>query len=106
MLGEAERSLHDALCVIRCLVNKRFLIAGGASSEMEINLTLSNWAKSLGVSMCVFYVCTRVRALLCMCVCVRFCVCVCMYVCMYVYMYVPISYPKERGEGDTTVSKT
>ena len=91
MLGEAERSLHDALCVIRCLVNKRFLIAGGASSEMEINLTLSNWAKSLGVSMCV---------------CVRFCVCVCMYVCMYVYMYVPISYPKERGEGDTTVSKT
>ncbi|KAF5843760.1 chaperonin complex component [Dunaliella salina] len=55
VLGEAERSLHDALCVIRCLVNKRFLIAGGASSEMEINLALSNWAKSLGgmESICV-----------------------------------------------------
>lgn len=29
VLEEADRSLHDALCVIRCLVNKRFLIAGG-----------------------------------------------------------------------------
>merc|ERR1712200_85948 len=28
MLEEAHRSLHDALCVIRCLVKKRFLIAG------------------------------------------------------------------------------
>ena len=31
MLDEAERSLHDALCVIRCLVKKRFLIAGGGA---------------------------------------------------------------------------
>ncbi|KAM7279959.1 hypothetical protein ACFE04_007093 [Oxalis oulophora] len=29
VLDEAERSLHDALCVVRCLVSKRFLIAGG-----------------------------------------------------------------------------
>ncbi len=28
VLDEAERSLHDALCVVRCLVNWRFLIAG------------------------------------------------------------------------------
>jgi hypothetical protein len=28
VLDEAARSLHDALCVIRCLVNERFLIAG------------------------------------------------------------------------------
>lgn len=44
-----RRSLHDALCVIRCLVNKRFLIAGGSSPEMEINLGLSAWAKTLTV---------------------------------------------------------
>ena len=31
MLEEAARSLHDALCVIRCLVKKRFIIAGGGS---------------------------------------------------------------------------
>lgn len=28
LMLEADRSLHDALCVIRCLVKKRFLIAG------------------------------------------------------------------------------
>jgi len=31
MLEEAHRSLHDALCVIRCLVKKRFIIAGGGA---------------------------------------------------------------------------
>jgi chaperonin GroEL (HSP60 family) len=30
VLEEAERSLHDALCVIRCLVQKRALITGRA----------------------------------------------------------------------------
>ncbi|KAL6760482.1 chaperonin complex component [Haematococcus lacustris] len=47
VLEEADRSLHDALCVIRCLVNKRFLIAGGSAPEMELNLQLSAWAKTL-----------------------------------------------------------
>jgi T-complex protein 1 subunit delta len=47
VLEEADRSLHDALCVIRCLVNKRFLIAGGAAPEMEMNLQLAAWAKTL-----------------------------------------------------------
>lgn len=28
VLEEAERSLHDALCVIRCLVKKRALLPG------------------------------------------------------------------------------
>lgn len=28
VLEEADRSLHDALCVIRCLVKKRALIPG------------------------------------------------------------------------------
>lgn len=31
MLEEADRSLHDALCVIRCLVRKRYIIAGGGA---------------------------------------------------------------------------
>ena len=37
MLEEAERSLHDALCVVRALVKKRFLVPGGASVEMEVS---------------------------------------------------------------------
>jgi T-complex protein 1 subunit delta len=46
-LDEAERSLHDALCVVRCLVQKRYLIAGGGSPEMELSYQLSQWAKTL-----------------------------------------------------------
>ncbi|CAL8086551.1 unnamed protein product [Calicophoron daubneyi] len=36
MLDEAERSLHDALCVIRCLVKKGAMVAGGGAPEIEI----------------------------------------------------------------------
>eukprot|EP00842_Homolaphlyctis_polyrhiza_P001836 jgi/Hompol1/2653/HPOL_002997-RA len=47
VLEEAERSLHDALCVIRCLVKKRALIAGGGAPEIEVSQKLMNYAKSL-----------------------------------------------------------
>ncbi len=68
VLEEADRSLHDALCVIRCLVQKRFLIAGGAAPEMELNLQLSEWAKSLTVRVCAW-----VLTLCAHCCAVRFC---------------------------------
>lgn len=48
VLEEAERSLHDALCVVRCLLQKRYLIAGGGAPEAELNYRLSQWAKTLG----------------------------------------------------------
>ena len=47
VLEEAERSLHDALCVIRCLVKKKALIAGGAAGETEIAYQLMQYAKTL-----------------------------------------------------------
>ncbi|GAB4861002.1 T-complex protein 1 subunit delta [Ancistrocladus abbreviatus] len=47
VLDEAERSLHDALCVVRCLVNKRFLIAGGGAPEIELSRQLGACAKIL-----------------------------------------------------------
>nr|GMD04147.1 ADP-glucose pyrophosphorylase small subunit [Ipomoea batatas] len=37
---EAQRSLHDAFYVVRCLVNKRFLIAGGGAIEIELSRQL------------------------------------------------------------------
>lgn len=46
VLEEADRSLHDALCVVRSLVKKRFLIAGGGAAETEVNFRLNEWAKT------------------------------------------------------------
>lgn len=47
VLEEAERSLHDALCVIRCLVKQRALIAGGGAPEIELAIKLAAYAQTL-----------------------------------------------------------
>ncbi|XP_027842312.1 T-complex protein 1 subunit delta [Aphis gossypii] len=47
VLEEAERSIHDALCVIRCLVKHRALLAGGGAPEIEISLKLAELARSV-----------------------------------------------------------
>ncbi|KAJ5885033.1 T-complex protein 1 subunit delta [Penicillium taxi] len=47
ILEEAERSLHDALCVIRCLVKKRAMIAGGGAPEVEVAHSLALRAREL-----------------------------------------------------------
>ncbi|EON64182.1 T-complex protein 1 subunit delta [Coniosporium apollinis CBS 100218] len=47
ILDEAERSLHDAHCVIRCLVKKKALLAGGGAPEIEIAQALSARAREL-----------------------------------------------------------
>ena len=47
VIDEAERSLHDALCVVRSLVKKRFMIAGGGAPEAEVALRLTEWSKTL-----------------------------------------------------------
>jgi len=47
VLDESERSLHDALCVLRCLVKKRFLTPGGGAPEMRISYELSKFANTL-----------------------------------------------------------
>ncbi|GIZ03500.1 t-complex protein 1 subunit delta [Caerostris extrusa] len=43
VLEEADRSLHDALCVIRCLA----LIAGGGAPEIELSLRLAEYSRTL-----------------------------------------------------------
>lgn len=47
VLDEAERSIHDALCVIRCLVKERALIAGGGAPETEVACRLMEYSRSL-----------------------------------------------------------
>jgi len=48
LLDETERSLHDALCVVRSLVKRKALIPGGSAPEMEVSQKLSAWARTVG----------------------------------------------------------
>jgi len=45
MMAEADRAFHDSLCVIRSIVKKRALIAGGAAGEIEIAQVLGRYAR-------------------------------------------------------------
>ncbi|KAI5290019.1 T-complex protein 1 subunit delta [Ascosphaera acerosa] len=45
VLDEVDRSLHDALCVMRCLVKKHALIVGGGAPEIEIAHRLAQIAR-------------------------------------------------------------
>ena len=47
VLEEADRSLHDALCVIRCLVKRRAVLAGGGAPEIEVSRRLQRHALTL-----------------------------------------------------------
>ncbi len=46
VLAEANRSIHDAQCVVRSFVKKRFIVAGGGAPEIEIALRLKEFAQS------------------------------------------------------------
>jgi T-complex protein 1 subunit delta len=48
VIDEAERSVHDALCVVRSLVKLRYLIPGGGAPETELCLQLEKYGDSLG----------------------------------------------------------
>eukprot|EP01121_Diplochlamys_sp_Union-15-3_P008307 TRINITY_DN21_c0_g1_i1.p1 TRINITY_DN21_c0_g1~~TRINITY_DN21_c0_g1_i1.p1 ORF type:complete len:559 (-),score=115.90 TRINITY_DN21_c0_g1_i1:8-1627(-) len=47
VIDEAERSIHDALCVVRSIVKERFLVVGGGAPEIEISQKLYHYAKTL-----------------------------------------------------------
>lgn len=49
LLEEAERALHDSLCVIRSIVKKCAVISGGGAGEVEICLQLGKYAREKGV---------------------------------------------------------
>lgn len=37
IVDEADRSMHDALCVVRALVKSRGMVCGGGAPEIEIS---------------------------------------------------------------------
>jgi thermosome len=47
IVDEAERSIHDALCVIRDVVQEPKVVAGGGAPELEIGRLLKNYAETL-----------------------------------------------------------
>lgn len=55
VLAEAERSLHDALCVVRCLVRAPAVLPGGAAAEMELAVQLRRMANEFSAGSDIFY---------------------------------------------------
>ena len=47
IVDEAERSLHDALCVARDVVEEPKILAGGGAPEMEVAKVLKEYAETL-----------------------------------------------------------
>jgi len=46
-IEEAERSVHDALCVVRDVIQELKVVAGGGAPEMELSKVLKDYAQSL-----------------------------------------------------------
>jgi thermosome len=47
MTAEAERSIHDALCVIRDLIQEPKIVAGGSAPELEMASALRKYAETM-----------------------------------------------------------
>jgi thermosome len=47
LIAEAERSLHDALCVIRDIIQEPRVVAGGGAPELEMSKILRKYAEGL-----------------------------------------------------------
>ena len=48
MLDETERSIHDALCAVKRVLESNSLVVGGGCVEVSTSLHLENFARSLG----------------------------------------------------------
>jgi thermosome len=47
LVDESERSVHDALCVVRDVVEEPKVVAGGGSPELEVSRQLKKYAETL-----------------------------------------------------------
>jgi archaeal chaperonin len=47
MNSETERSIHDALCVVRDLIREPKIVAGGSAPELEMSKELKKYAESV-----------------------------------------------------------
>jgi thermosome len=47
IVNEAERAIHDALCVVRDVVREPQIVAGGGAPELEVAAQIKRWAEKL-----------------------------------------------------------
>jgi len=47
IVAEAERSIHDALCVVRDILEEPRILAGGGAPEMELSKVIKKYAETL-----------------------------------------------------------
>ena len=47
IVEEAERSLHDALCVVSTLIRNNHIVWGGGASEIACGLAVSSYADTI-----------------------------------------------------------
>lgn len=47
VMDEADRSIHDALCVVRSLIKNKSIIPGGGAAEVEMSQKLGEYARTL-----------------------------------------------------------
>ena len=47
LVDEAERSVHDALCVVRDVIEEPKIVAGGGAPELEVSRMLKKYAETL-----------------------------------------------------------
>ena len=48
IVDEVDRSLHDALCVVRDIVEDQKIVGGGGAPELEVAIQLREYASTLG----------------------------------------------------------
>jgi T-complex protein 1 subunit alpha len=48
MIEEVERSIHDALCVVRRVLESGRVVAGGGACEVALSIHLEDFARTLG----------------------------------------------------------
>lgn len=48
VIDEAERAIHDALCVVRDVVEDQKIVGGGGAPEIEVAIQLREYASTLG----------------------------------------------------------
>jgi len=48
MIDEVERSIHDSICVVKRTLESGYVVPGGGSCEIALNIYLDGYAKTLG----------------------------------------------------------